>query len=57
MKPKAIFQQRCSGIAASRIRNDLLALRNGFVRQNATTLLDAINMNEIRGPVTALQIH
>src|SRR5262249_30621759 len=42
---------------ATRVRNELLTLRNGFVRENASTLLDAINMNEIRGPVMASQIH
>jgi hypothetical protein len=42
---------------ASRIHNELLTLRNGFVRENASTLLDAINVNEIRGPVMAPQIH
>jgi radical SAM superfamily enzyme YgiQ (UPF0313 family) len=41
----------------SRIRNKLLTLRNGFVRENASTLLDAIGVNEIRGPVMAPQIH
>lgn len=42
---------------ASRIRNKLLELRNRFVRENAGTLLDAINVNEIRGPVMAPHIH
>jgi anaerobic magnesium-protoporphyrin IX monomethyl ester cyclase len=42
---------------ASRIRNELLVLRNAFVRKNATTLLEAINEADIRGPIMAPQIH
>ena len=41
----------------SRIRTELITLRNNFVRENASTLLDAIDVNEIRGPVMAPQIH
>jgi len=41
----------------SAIREELLDLRNGWVRRNADTLLEAITVDEVRGPVTAPQVH
>lgn len=41
----------------SAIREELLDLRNGWVRRNTDTLLEAIVVDEVRGPVTAPQVH
>ncbi len=39
------------------IHGELLDLRNAWVGHNAATLLDAIAVNEVRGPVMAPQVH
>jgi len=43
--------------ASAAVHDRLLDLRNAFVRENAGTLLEAISVSQIRGPVMAPQIH
>lgn len=43
--------------ACADLRSRLLLLRNGFVRDNVDALVDAVTVGDVRGPVTAPQVH
>ena len=49
--------ERRAAAQVSVVKRDLLDLRNTFVRRNTDALLDAIDVTEMRGPVTAPQVH